>query len=428
VNQSGSGNYAAVPRDLPGLWVVVCGVLIALGAVAFLAGLATDPETTWRAFHVNTLYYGMLSQAALCLGAALVIIGARWAGPIRHVAEGLAAWVPVSFVLFLVGNWFGRDAIHSNWIHGAPPGKEAWLSFGRVFVTDASILLVGTILTLVYLRTSFRPALQGAAERAPRAQGLFARWTDGWRGDSEEWEASQARLRVLAPIICLVYAFGYTFVAFDQVMSLQPTWFSNIFGWYFLWGGFLCGVAATTLVCVLLRATTPGWDLEITRPRMHDLGKMIFAFSIFWMYLFFGQYIVIWYGNLPEETQFFTARLGTQFLQDTWYFVGARIHEPYVKLSLVAWLGCWVLPFWVLLGQRPKKTPSILGGVALVVLLGFWLERNALVWPALVPDDGSAWFGLVQLGIAGGFLGGFVLVFLLFSRVFPTLPLPTRSS
>jgi hypothetical protein len=81
----------------------------------------------------------------------------------------------------------------------------------------------------------------------------------------------------------------------------------------------------------------------------------------------------------------------------------------------------------VLLGQRPKRTPTILGSVSAVVLVGFWLERNALVWPAFVPEDGGAWLGPIQLGIALGFLGGFALVFLLFSRVFPTLPLPQRS-
>ena len=221
----------------------------------------------------------------------------------------------------------------------------------------------------------------------------------------------------------LTYAFGFTFFAYDQVMSLSPTWFSNIFGWYFNWAGFLNGVAATALICVLL-SRSPGWDVQITRSRMHDLGKMIFAFSIFWMYLFFAQYIVIWYGNLPEETQFFQSRLGSQFLQDTWHWVWTNLDEPYVKLSLAAWFGCWVIPFWVLLGQEPKKTKSILGGVAFISLLGFWLERNALVWPALVPGDGSAWFGPVQIGIALGFLGAFALVYLVFSRVFPTLPLP----
>jgi hypothetical protein len=154
---------------------------------------------------------------------------------------------------------------------------------------------------------------------------------------------------------------------------------------------------------------------------------MLFAFSIFWMYLFFSQYIVIWYGNLPEETQFFRSRLGTQFLQETWHWAWTNMDQPYVKLSLTAWLGCWVIPFCVLLGQEPKKTKSILGSVCAISLLGFWLERNVLVWPALVPGDGLAWLGAIQIGIALGFLGAFVGVFLVFSRVFPTLPLPDRS-
>jgi hypothetical protein len=423
-----SSNYTANPRNLPGALVFVCGVLIAVGAVAFAIGLTRDASVVWRAFHVNYLYFGIMAQAALCLACALVIIDAKWSGPIRHVPEALASWVPISFVLFLVGNYFGREYIHTNWLHGPPATKAGWLTFGRVYFSDAFVLAVGTVLTLVFLRTSFRPALAGAADRATRAKGMFASWTANWRGDEVEWKVSRARLRVLAPIICLWYAFAHSLVAFDQVMALNPTWFSNIFGWYFLWGGFLCGVTATALACVLLRATTPGWDVEITPSRMHDLGKMIFAFSIFWMYLFFAQYIVIWYGNLPEETQFFQTRLGPQFLQDSWKWLDWQLisDHPYAGLSLVAWIGCWVTPFWVLLGQRPKRTPVILGGVALISLLGFWLERNALVWPSLVPSDGTAWVGPIQIAIALGFLGAFVLNFLLFTRVFPTLPLPKK--
>jgi hypothetical protein len=159
---------------------------------------------------------------------------------------------------------------------------------------------------------------------------------------------------------------------------------------------------------------------------MHDLGKMIFAFSIFWMYLFFSQYIVIWFGNLPEETQFLEARLGSQFFQDTWDFALSRLEEPYVRLSLTAWVGCWIVPFWVLLGEKPKKTPAILGTVSAIVLAGFWFERNSLVWPSLIPDDGMSWLGPIQLGIAAGFFGAFVLLYLVFSRIFPTLPLPKQ--
>ena len=419
-----SAVYAANPRDLPMPLVGICVAAIVIGVISFFAG---DPETVWPAFHVNWLFFGTMSQAALCISCAFVIIGARWAGPIRHVPEGLAAWVPISLVLFVIGQLGGGEIIHQNWIHGAPAGKESWLTFNRVFYTDLTILVILTALTLVYLKTSFRPTMNGAAERASMAKGLFQSWSAGWQGDEAEQEASQAKLRKLAPIVALCYAFLFTFVAFDQVMALTPTWFSNIFGWYFLWGGWLSAVAATALICVLLRATHPGWADEITVSRRHDLGKMIFAFSIFWMYLFFAQYIVIWYGNLPEETQFYQARLGSQFLQDTWFLVASNFDEPYVKLSLTAWAGCWIIPFWVLLAQRTKKAPAVLGSVAAAVLLGFWLERNVLVWPSLMPADGLSWLGGTQLGIAAGFAGAFVLVYLIFSRVFPTLPLPQRS-
>ena len=92
----------------------------------------------------------------------------------------------------------------------------------------------------------------------------------------------------------------------------------------------------------------------------------------------------------------------------------------------MTWFACWWVPFFVLLGQAPKRTPQILGTVAAVVLVGFWLERNMLVWPSLVPDDGSAWFGPIQIGVALGFLGAFVLVQIVFHRIFPTLPLPSE--
>jgi hypothetical protein len=416
----------ANPQQLPKSAVAICGALIAVGVVSFLVGLGSDATTAWRAFHVNYLYFGAMSQAGLALSCALVIVGARWAGPIRHVAEGLAAWVPVTFVLFLL-SYFGRESIYSNWIHGGT-GKEHWLNVPRFYIVDGAILGVLTLLTLRYLRTSFRPALHGAAGSAPAAKSRFAAWTAGWKGEAAEREDSLRRLRTLAPIVALLYAFGWGFLGFDQVMSLNPTWYSNIFAWYFAWGGWLSAVAATALICVLLRATTPGWAAEITKDRMHDVGKMVFAFSIFWMYLFFAQYIVIWYGNFPEETQFYMQRLGTQFLQDYWQLIDLeRLNEPYVKLGLAAWLGCWWIPFWVLLGQKPKKTPVILGSVAALVLLGFWLERNALVWPSLVPKDGGAWAGGIQFGVAAGFLGAFALVYLVFSRVFPSLPVSQQS-
>jgi hypothetical protein len=412
----------AAPRSLPGGVSAIAAILFAGGLAAFLFGLANDPETAWRAFHVNYIYFGGLAQGGIVLSAAMVIIGARWAGPVQRIAESLGAWVPVTFVLGCVG-MLGRHHVY-DWIEHPIAIKAAWLNPTRMYVMDLAILGILAILTILWLKARWRPTLHNV-EATGFAKGMAESWTKGWRGDSEEDAARAGRLKVLAPIICLVYGFGWSIIAFDQVMSLSPMWFSNLFGAFVAWGGFLGAVSVTTMLAVLHR-NYPGLEDQITKARLHDLGKMIFAFSIFWMYLFFAQYLVIWYGNLPEETSFFQARLGSEFLQGTWHFEGwwERIQEPYVRLTLFTWICVWVIPFWFLLGQRPKRTYWFVGSVAFVSAFGLWLERNVLIWPSLVPDNTLAPFGWIQIGVALGFLGAFALVFLAFSRVFPSLAVP----
>jgi len=423
------------PRPIPGLLLAICLGLVALGVIAFVVGLGSDADSAWRAFHVNYLYWGALAQGAIVVSCVFTIVGAHWPGPVRRFAEALGAWVPLTVVLFLI-SWLGRESVYSPWLHSPPHGKEAWLNGARLFWTDLAIFTALALLSIAYLYYSIRPTLGAAADGA--GSGLLGRWAAGWQGEAAERERCARKTRTLAPIICLAYAIGWSFIAFDQVMSLTPTWYSNLFGAYFAWGGFLSAVAATALLAVLHRRS-PGLEGEITKARLHDIGKMMFAFSIFWMYLFFSQYLVIWYGNLPEETQFFEARLGSQFLVDksginqlylaqTWGLehFWTRLAEPYAKVTLLAWACCWIIPFWVLLGQRPKRTPVILGSVAVIMLFGFWIERNVLVWPSLVPADSLSWLGFVQVGIAAGFLGAFALVFLLFSRRLPSLPVPKR--
>ena len=227
----------AQPRELPQPLTLLFAGLAGIGLLAFAWGLSTDAATAWRAFHVNFLYFAGLSQGGLVIAAIFVIVGARWPGPIRRIAEGLAAWVPITFVLACI-QFFGKQHIYTNWIDGAPPAKAIYLNTTRLYVMDLAIFGVLALITIVFLRSSLRPTLQGVGERASAAQGMFASWTKGWRGDDAERAATADRLRVIAPIVCLLYAFGYSFIAIDQVMSLSPMWFSNLFGAFFAWGGF----------------------------------------------------------------------------------------------------------------------------------------------------------------------------------------------
>jgi hypothetical protein len=124
---------------------------------------------------------------------------------------------------------------------------------------------------------------------------------------------------------------------------------------------------------------------------MHDYGKMVFAFSVFWIYLMFAQYIVIWYGDLPVET----------------FFIVQRVHHmPWSPLSVACLVLIWLIPFVVLMSVRTKKTPMILGTVSALGLVGMWLERYVLVVPSLSLD--TIPFGLTQFLISIGFLGAFL--------------------
>ena len=439
---SASGNVIerALPRPVPSFLMTVLSAMTAGGIVAFIVAVRMDPQTAWLAFHVNFVYFATLSQAGLIISCIFSIVGAKWPGVLRRFAEGLGAWIPISFVLFLISwasgsgqylfEWYGGHAVH---------GKEAWLNESRVYLTDGIILFLLTILSLYFMKISVRPTLSGLASSSSGwAKSMAESWTAGWKGDEEERAEADRKKQTIAPLICLIFGIGYSFVAFDQVMSMEQTWYSNLFGAFVTWGGILSAVASIALLSVLHR-NSPGIGEEITTSRLHDIGKLLFAFSIFWMYLFFSQYLVIWYGNLPEETVFFRDRLGDQFVIDkgfseaawdrawsSWDFDWARLSTAYGWLAMVVWACCWIIPFFVLLGQKPKKTPAILGPVAAIVLLGLWLERNLLIWPSVIKGDGLAWFGYFQLPIALGFFGAFGLVLLIYTRVFPALAVPEQ--
>ena len=426
-------NSTGLPQPLAG----ICLALVGLGIMAFVAGLIRDPQKTWLAFHSNFIFTTMLACAGLVLSCVYTIVGAKWCGPYRRFAEGLAAWIPFAFIMGIIG-FFGGHYLF-EWYDHPIPSKAVWLNPVRVYTTDLSLMFIMSVLAFVYLRASARPTLYALAQGEGGEAGGFAqrmaqRWTAGWKGEEEEWAISSRTKTKLAPVICLVFGIGFSIFNFDQVMSMEQMWFSNLFGAYVCWGGILSAVAASVLLGVLHR-DKPGYEGLITESRMHDIGKLLFGFSIFWMYLFWAQYLVIYYGNLPEETFYLRDRLGPQFMIDKGYteyafaqtwasfdFEWVRLTKGYGWASMVAWACCWLIPFWVLMGQKPKKTGWIVGPVAACVLLGFWIERNLLVWPSVIKNDMYSFIGLVPLCIAAGFCGAFILVFLFYSRVFPSLP------
>ena len=372
------GNDAASVRPVESVagttMMAVAGVLAALGAIAFvIALLSGGAATAWEAYLVNLLFFLGIAQGAMVASAAFYLTQAKWGGSTPYrLGEAFAPFLWIGFLLFF-GLYFGRAAIFP-WVKHPIAQKAAWLNIPFLFARDGIGLAVMAAVSYAFVRIS----------RSEEARA--------WTIATQDIEMPPHSIRVIAPIVAGLYAVVYTLIAFDLVMSLAPVWRSTLFGWFFFAGCFWSGLTAMALIAVVLRRRLGANNLFTNPTVMHDFGKMVFAFSVFWVYLLFAQYIVIWYGDLPVET----------------FFIVQRVHHmPWSPLSVACLILIWAIPFIVLMSQRSKKTPLVLGTVAALGLVGMWLERYVLVVPSLSPD--AIPFGPTQFLISLGFLGLFLL-------------------
>jgi hypothetical protein len=329
---------------------------------------------------------------------------------VRRIAEASAAFLPVSFTLFLL-LWLGRVHIFP-WI--AAPVEEwpkgFWLRDWLVFVRVGAGLLVMYVLSFWFVYHSLRPDVALLRDGAPaRVRRLYARLAKGWGaegaagGDAAQLAFSEQRLSRLAGGLIVVYALVMSLIGFDFIMSLAPHWLSNLQGAYFFMAAWLMGLMTLALTTIFWRRHF-GLDDLITPKTLHDLGKLCFAFTVFWMYLFFSQFIVIWYGNQPEETSAMMLRIAA---------------EPWRPVGILMVVLVFVLPFWGLMGVKPKQTPAILGTFAVVSLVGLWLDRWVFVVPSIVQSAPRAPLGWTELLVTAGFGGVWGLCHAWFAGTFP---------
>lgn len=384
-------------------------VLVLLGVAAvFIASSAYDPARLWQGLLFNWLFWSSLGIGMVMFAVALHLTSADWAWAIRRFALGGVAFLPVSFVLLAVV-FMGSETYFHHWLHpeGYDPiieGKRWWLTLSNMVIRDYLAITILYSLAIAFAYFSLRPDVYGI--EGERARGIFARITSNWRGVEEEAARSHAIRNRMGVVMGILYAFLWGMIGIDLAMTLDPHFFSTMFPVTFFWAAFQGGVAATAIAVVLLRKQL-GLEQYITVRQFHDLGKLVFAFSVFWMYINWSQYIVIWYGLLPWEQPFFVNRFS----------------EPFGRVSAAIVLLVFVLPFLGLLTRPPKKVPEILAGFAALVLVGHWLERFMITVPSIW-EGTELPLGVPEIGIGLGFLGVFLACYLWFLRTFPVLPSP----
>lgn len=396
---------AAYKRALnaPTKGFVLGGAVLAEAGFLYFAVLLAggDPARAWRAFLINFLFFTGFSLGAIIFVATQKIAKGHWSGPIVRFAEATVAFLPISLVLFLI-LFLGKHHLFP-WIEHPTPARGNWLTVSWVFTRDLVALLTLFGVAIVFVINDMKPDLSELKEHVSGwRRTLFDRLVGNYDGSAEALAKVEIRLVRLAVALCLLYAYMFSLIAFDLVMSLAPYWISNLFGAFFFIGAFLTGLTMLAMMMVYWRKRL-GLEEVIDVHDFHDLGKLVFGFSIFWTYLMFSQFLVIWYGNLPEETSF------------TFW----RVWGEWRPVSITVLLMVFLIPFWGLIWVKSKITPFTFTLFAAISFLGIWFERYLLVQPSLT-EHGPA-LGLPEFGITIGFLGLFLFAYGMFARTFPML-------
>jgi hypothetical protein len=381
-----------------------------VGLAGFVLALTTDADRAWQSYVSNWLFFTNIAMGAMLLTVVTCITKAKWNWSVRRVSLAFVAFLPVSFVMLLP--MLGLGESYFPWIAEVAldpilQKKAAYLNMPFLLTRNVIgvLVLFGGSLYFAYL--ALRPDMgltRGHDESDAGRDAWCERLTQGWLGQEVEEVVSYRRLTRIGPAFVIVYAIVMSILAYDWVMTLEPHWFSTMMGPWFFMGAFWSGIAATAVTVTLLKRGGGVLDKAMGRQQLHDLGKLTFAFCVFWTYLFFAQYLVIWYGKLPWE--------------QAWII--HRAEEPWGKWAALMVVMCFVIPFAGLIGRKAKMSPIFFRSVALVLLAGLWLEKHLMVAPSIRSPD-TATLGVTELLVALMFLGLFLYAVRWFLSTFPVI-------
>ncbi len=349
----------------------ILGVMIGIGLLSLIIALIAGIEGKRIAANLllNNYYFLSIGLIGLFFVAVHSISESGWHTSVQRIGEGMSAFIPVGAVLLLV--FFLSGGLHSifPWTHEEHLDelllkKQPYLN-ESFFYVRAFVILAAWALLAHFIRKA--------------SLGLDT-------GDLNYFK----KMRIRSAIFVVVYALTSVVSAWDWLMSLDPHWFSTLYGWYAFSSMLAAGIAVYIIILYIL--TQMGYMEHVNKEHLHDLGKYLFGFSIFWAYLWFAQYLLIWYANIPEETVYYYYRL--------------KDFPVAFYLNLIL---CFVLPFFALMTRNSKRTFKVLVPVSVIVFIGHWVDLYQLIMPGAVGVEKSG-FGILEVGLTIGYSGLFMLV------------------
>jgi hypothetical protein len=338
---------AAMPPEHAWRRIPVIGAAAAgLGLVGCVIFGIANPTQFYFSWLVSFLYFLSLALGGLFFVLIQYAVQGGWGIVLRRIGETAFATIPVLAALFLP-LVFGLHDLY-EWSHAGAAEHDLLLHWKAPFLNVPFFLIRAVVyfacwsaIALFYYRLS--------------------------RGQDETGDpAVSARLRRLAGPALIVLAVTTTFASIDWIMSLTPHWYSTIFGVYFFAGAFVGFIALLSVVAVAMRGAGL-LDTAITAEHLHDVGKLLFAFTAFWAYIGFSQFFLIWYANIPEETSWYQARL-----EGSWQAV-----------SILLMIGHFAVPFFYLMGRAVKRRAATLAAGGAWLLVMHYVDLYWLVMPTL---------------------------------------------
>lgn len=345
------------------------GVCAVLGIVTFAAAVNVAPERAWPSFLTNYFYFLMLGLSGAFFTALQHVTNAYWSVTVRRLAESLISYLPVAAVLGIV-LFLGRHHLY-EWTHHDVVANDAVLKLKSTYLSSTSFGVRFAFFSAAWLLLAYtmrKNSLEQDKSGDPRLTLVNVR---------------------LSIAFLPIFAVAMSLTAVDTIMSLEPHWFSTMFGVYCFSGLFFSGLALLAVLMCAGRRQGLFNDNVVNANHLHDVGKLLFGFTVFWAYIMFDQLMLQWYANLPEETPYYIR----------------RFHGGWWPFACVLFVAHFVIPFFGLLPREAKRSERYLLPMALFCLFAQWLDAYMLVMPPFFKEGPV--FGWVEVGTALGFLGFF---------------------
>ena len=324
---------------------------------------------------ISTYFFAGIALLAVFFLAVKTVSNAGWYVVIKRVPEAVSEYLPVGLVFLgisLLGGlfshslylWADETALKADHHYHVIKEKLGYLNTG---------FFVGRMLVIFALWILF--------------QRLFMKHSYGQDNPATALDSFNASFKTGA-IFLFVFAITMSVAAWDWFMSIVPAWFSTMFGVYIFASSWISFLAMATLIVIYLKKQ--GYMGYVTENHIHDLGKFVFAFSIFWTYIWFCEYLLIWYANIPEET---------------FYFYNILHSKLFSTIFIGKFLINFILPFLVLMTRDAKRNMKTLAIVCSLVLFGHWLDLYIAVFPGTLTHEGV--LGPMEIGMFMMFLGIF---------------------